>query len=346
MKRGQLLGEDYKGLPHGRNGLGVRIPMNSYMSFGKQLLGDAFIPAKDNTHIYEIGKVPVWVSPEDLITEMITHMAWVTEFVRVGMSYGGYKSFLVRGSTEPQSSLLNRHVVDNSPSPTSKEKFPTTTEREARTRHIPTAAPSGQQQNTDVVGLVPKRRKRIDSWKVNHVGERNGEAKNPEPNSYVRIAFGNVSSYILHQDYINTAPCDALGMFETRLNDAELKLVQESLENLSWSFVPRNPPLQWRAGVEGRHLDASPGRVGFSLKKHISHVWTALLLDECAEERRRVVLVTTSLGDGFVPFRLFQIYGYARAKDDPERMDLNEKPLNKVFKEANACVIPTSYNNG
>ena len=41
--------------------------------------------------------------------------------------------------------------------------------------------------------------------------------------------------------------------------------------------------------------------------------------------------------DGLEPLRLFQVYGYSRAKDDPERMDLNEKLLGKVFREAEAC---------
>ena len=57
-------------------------------------------------------------------------------------------------------------------------------------------------------------------WKIGYNAERVGEAKNPLPKTYMRIAFGNVSSYILHQNYINTVPCDVLGMCETRLNDA------------------------------------------------------------------------------------------------------------------------------
>ena len=69
------------------------------MSCGKLLLGGV-------THIYEIGKVPVWVSPEDLVIEIIAQMAWVTEFVRVYKSFGGYKSVLVSGSIEPSKDCL------------------------------------------------------------------------------------------------------------------------------------------------------------------------------------------------------------------------------------------------
>ena len=42
-------------------------------------------------------------------------------------------------------------------------------------------------------------------------------------------------------------------------------------------------------------------------------------------------------GDGLEALRLVQIYGYARARDDPERVDLNEKLLSKVFREAGGC---------
>ena len=178
----------------------------------------------------------------------------------------------------------------------------------------------------------------VVTWEIKFVGERVGEAKNPGPNSFMRIAFGNVSSYILHQDYINTVPCDVLGMSETRLNNAGFKLVQDSLEDLNWSFVPGISQPQRRPGVEGRYLDAMPGGVGFLIKKHIPHVRTTLLLDEFNEdERRRVVSVTMLPGNGLEPVRLFQVYGYARARDDAERLDLNERLLSKVFKEAAAC---------
>ena len=165
-----------------------------------------------------------------------------------------------------------------------------------------------------------------------------GKQKNPGPKTYMRIAFGNVSSYILHQNYINTVPCDVLGTCEARLNDVGFRLVHQSLIDLSWSFVPGYPQLQRRPGEEGRYLDAMPGGVGFLVKDHLPHVRTPLLLDEFTDEdRRRVVSMTILSEDGLEPLRLFQVYGCSRAKDDPERMDLNEKLLGKVFREAEAC---------
>ena len=41
-----------------------------------------------------------------VVTEMIAQMAWVTEFVRVNKSYGGYMSVLVSGSIEPSKDYL------------------------------------------------------------------------------------------------------------------------------------------------------------------------------------------------------------------------------------------------
>ena len=174
LERGQLLGDDFKGLAHGRNGLGVRVPMDSYTSCGKLLLGDAFTPAKDNSSIYEIGKVPVWVSPEDLVLEMITQMAWVTEFVRVNKSYGGYKNFLVRGSTEPPKDCLmvgEDLVLIQPAKPVRGGKYsvsyfagkvPNSTEKVNKNITAPMAAPSGQQQNSEVIGPIPKRRKSME----------------------------------------------------------------------------------------------------------------------------------------------------------------------------------------
>ena len=96
LERGQILGWDYKGLAHGRNGLGVGVPQDSYSACGKHLLGESFVPAKDKSNIFEVSKVPVWVSLDELVTEMISKMAWVTEFVRVNKAFGGYKSLIVR----------------------------------------------------------------------------------------------------------------------------------------------------------------------------------------------------------------------------------------------------------
>ena len=164
----------------------------------------------------------------------------------------------------------------------------------------------------------------IIDWLIGYKGVRVGEASNPGPESPFRIGFGNVSSVILHQNYLNTMPCDVFGLCETRLNDTGIRLIQDSLQELNWTFVPGKAQPQRRPGVEGRYLDAMPGGVGFMVKGHVPFVRTPLLLDDYTEEEsRRIVAITVVPEDGVTPVRIYQIYGYARAKDDPERFEIN-----------------------
>ena len=73
------------------------------------------------------------------------------------------------------------------------------------------------------------------------------------------------------------------------------------------------------------------------VKAHVPFVRTPLL-DECTEEEsRRIVAITVVPEDGLTPVRIYQIYGFSRAKDDPERLRLNEQLLKKVFGEADSC---------
>ena len=103
-------------------------------------------------------------------------------------------------------------------------------------------------------------------------------------------------------------------------------------------FVPGKAQPQRRPGVEGRYLDAMPGGVGFMVKGHVPFVRTPLLLDGYTEEEsRRIVATTVVPEDGVTPVRIYQIYGYARTKDDPERFEINERLLTKVFEEADSC---------
>ena len=62
-----------------------------------------------------------------------------------------------------------------------------------------------------------------------------------------------------------------------------------------------------------------------------------MLDDYTEEESRRVVARTVVPEDGLALVRIFQTYGFARAKDDPERLKLNEQLLRKVFEEADSC---------
>ena len=125
----------------------------------------------------------------------------------------------------------------------------------------------------------------------------------------VRAAFGNVSSYILHQNFFNTLPCDVLGMSETLPNATGFRLGRVALENTDWVFTPGHPQLQWRPGIEGRFLDAMPGGVGFLIRKRIPHVRTDLVLDEFTdEEKRRAVSITMFPGDGNGPSYLPSVW--------------------------------------
>ena len=178
----------------------------------------------------------------------------------------------------------------------------------------------------------------IITWLIGYTGVRVGEASNPGPENSFRIGFGNVSSMILHQDYLNTVPCDVFGLCETRLNDTGIRLIQDSLRDLNWTFTPGKAQPQRRPGVDGRYLDAMPGGVGFMVKGHIPFVRTSLLLDDYTEEEsRRIVAITIVPEDGMTPIRIYQVYGFARAKDDPERYEINERFLTKIFEEADSC---------
>ena len=163
-----------------------------------------------------------------------------------------------------------------------------------------------------------------------------GEADHPGPTS-LRLAFGNVSSLILHQDYINTVPADVFAMCETRVNEYGIRLVSESLEDQNWRFLAGLPQPQRRLGVPGRFLDPMPGGVGSFIKTHIPFVRSNLLVDGLTDEDlRRVQSYTVFAGNGMEPVRVIQLYGYARAHGDAERMELNERFLQKIFEESNS----------
>ena len=74
------------------------------------------------------------------------------------------------------------------------------------------------------------------------------------------------------------------------------------------------------------------------VKGHVPFGQTLLLLDDYTEEEsRRVVAFTVFPEDGLAPVKIYQILGFARAKDDPERLKLNGQLLKKVFEEAGSC---------
>ena len=142
---------------------------------------------------------------------------------------------------------------------------------------------------------------------------------------------------ILHQNYKNTVPCDVLGMSETRLTATGIRSIHESLEEINLVFVSGEPQPQRRPDADGRYFDAVPGGVGLLAKSHIPKTRTPLIAAEYTEEEtRRTLAVTLFRGQGLEPIRVYQIYGFARARDDHERMMLNESFLGKNFQDATA----------
>ena len=152
-----------------------------------------------------------------------------------------------------------------------------------------------------------------------------------------------MSSLLLHQPYLNTVPADVFAMCETRLNEHGIRRVTESMQDLSWSFISGPPQPQRREGVPGRLFDPMPGGVGSLVKTQIPFARTSLTVTDWTEEDlRRIQAFTIFPGEGLEPIRIVQIYGYARAHSDPERMIKNESFLQKVFRECNSYgYVPT-----
>ena len=88
LQKGNILGDAYKGLAHGRNGLGVRVLQEDYADCGKKMIPD-FVASTDNSFMYEISKVPIWVNADDLIGQLMATMGWMVDFVRTLRAQGG-----------------------------------------------------------------------------------------------------------------------------------------------------------------------------------------------------------------------------------------------------------------
>ena len=162
------------------------------------------------------------------------------------------------------------------------------------------------------------------TWQVGYCGIRVGEADHPGPR-ILRLGFGNVSSLLLHQPYLNTVPADVFAMCETRLNEHGIRRVKESIQELSWNFIAGHPQSQRQQDVPGRLFDPMPGVVGSFVKSDLPAVKTAFTVEGWSEdESRRVHAFSVFPGEGMEPIRIVQVYGYARAHDDADRMELNE----------------------
>ena len=101
LAKSYLLGVKNRGLAFSRYGLGIRVLKVHYEECGKKLLGDLFKPASTGNLIYEVSKIPVWVSPDCAQVLMETICGWKTEIIRTIKSFGEYKSFIVRATEAP-----------------------------------------------------------------------------------------------------------------------------------------------------------------------------------------------------------------------------------------------------
>lgn len=72
---------------------------------------------------------------------------------------------------------------------------------------------------------------------MSYDGIRVCEVSNPGPFNF-RLGFGSVSSFLLHQEYINTVPCGVFAMCETRLSEFGIRRVKDIIRDMNWKFVP------------------------------------------------------------------------------------------------------------
>ena len=151
------------------------------------------------------------------------------------------------------------------------------------------------------------------------------------------MILGNVSSALLHLDYICGLEADILGMSETRLTAYGQTEAKHAFDESDWSLTCGSPQLH-RRGDESRRNDAIPGGVGIATKRHIPSGPWQFVSDRWTEElSRRAVGVTVTSTCGNEPFKILQLYGYSNATSDPARLASNELSLELAFSEANAC---------
>ena len=111
LQKGNILGDAYKGLAHGRNGLGIRVLQEDYADCGKKLIPD-FVSSTDNSFMYEISKVPLWVNADNLIGQLMATISWMVDFVRTLRAQGEFKTILVRGNiAAPQDCMLQGNAL-------------------------------------------------------------------------------------------------------------------------------------------------------------------------------------------------------------------------------------------
>ena len=151
------------------------------------------------------------------------------------------------------------------------------------------------------------------------------------------VTLGNVSSLLLHQDYLCSIETEILCMSESRLTEAGIKEAKLRFDEAGWT-LRTSPPQAHRRNDPTRTHGAIPGGVAIATRKCIPAAgwefadprWTPELLKRC------LGVSATSLC-GHEPYRVLVLYGYADARSDPVKANLNETLLELAFAEANAC---------
>ena len=97
-----LLDQQHLGLIFGMSGFGERVRAAEFTKVGEFLMEEDWANYTSDDGFFEIAKVPVWVSAEDLLTRLNTHAKWETKFVREVHGTGGVKTFILRATAAPE----------------------------------------------------------------------------------------------------------------------------------------------------------------------------------------------------------------------------------------------------
>ena len=179
-----------------------------------------------------------------------------------------------------------------------------------------------------------------------YTGVRLGEASNPGP--FLKIHIGNVSSMLLHQEYLLKANTDVYCVTESRLTAHGQTEARQIWERKGWDKNCSEPQLPRRPNEPGRLNDAMPWRGGLAVAaKRDIPVFSLPLTDArwTEEDKRRCLFTVLAPAAGREPIHLVTVYGVAGAMDDAEKLRRNEEFLTKIFEATNAygdvpvCVV-------
>ena len=174
------------------------------------------------------------------------------------------------------------------------------------------------------------RRERLTGY----AGVRLGEASNLRP--FLNIHLGNVSSMLLHQEYLLKTHTDVYLITESRLTAHGQAEVRQIWESKDWNVYCSEPQPLRRPNIPGRLDDAMSGRIVVVARKDIP-VFSLPLTDvRCTVEDKRRCLFTVLAPVGREPKHTITVYGVAGAMADAEKLWKKKELLAKVFETANA----------